>query len=215
MHHRLSRGGKHDAGRVSASRGIGSSAIVPRQISSTNSTITVPVRDQLVRNYVCSSVERIAVDASGSPVWVATAASFHPFYQFITGSDLWNTVSLTFDEFRPVALRIRYIPQNRYNRGLTTTVGPFTILLDVDSSALSVTENAAWQYTTARAMSADDPCEILYKIPQKSVGLWYDVASPATLSGCLCFASDTTQTVGTSLGLVYYEFEIQVRGQRG
>jgi hypothetical protein len=128
--------------------------------------VTLPVR-AIDSISAASGVVFFAITAANvvSPTtWLSTA----------TNCPVWADLAAMWDEYRIESVRIHAVPVNRY---AGTSDDAYIIGLDADGViGASVTSlGQAISYPSSRVVSAADPFELTWVIPQGAKNIWYDV----------------------------------------
>jgi hypothetical protein len=131
-----------------------------------------------------------------------------------SGYDDWSTISTMFDEFRVVAGKLHYVPNNRYSK-VSTITSPAVMFFDNDSSTPGLTTIAqCYQYRVSSCGSLDDPQTLSWKRPGITPSAyWTDVGSPANSVGSVSMFS-AGNTASTTYGLYFAEIMVEARSRR-
>lgn len=153
----------------------------------------------------------------GAPAWNqwTAGAQVADAFKIMNSSPKWTYLATMYDQFRPVRMRLKYVPDRLY----TTSQGwsiPAIVAFDADG-AMPATPNASVlaQYGTAKLVSLAEEFELVYDIPLPANGAWYDMGVPSAWLAQigLVQVSNGTSTQG-SLGAWLVELDLLVRGGR-
>lgn len=125
----------------------------------------------------------------------------------------WSSIAALWDEYRPLALRVSFKPNNRYSKTTTVTV-PLYVVVDRDSTGVIASKNAAVQYESCSIKNLDDP----WSKGAKTIGIsgltttqFITTASPAA-TYCIKMYADSASN-STTYGDLFITLLIQVRGR--
>jgi len=182
--------------------GIGNTIVaVPRTLQQTTREFVRGV-DALGTNSSIFQFQSTSALVVGLSKWLTTLTSD------------WTNIANNWDEFRPVALRIRGMPAIWQQ----FSTEPFLMALDVDGLApVTPTPSLVAAYRTSKILSCKDDWELKYQIPQEAAALWYNINNPTAWASQLVAAPTTTMPTSTSflaLSSILFEFEVLLRGRR-
>jgi hypothetical protein len=125
----------------------------------------------------------------------------------------WSSIDALWDEYRPLALRVSYEPNNRYSKTTTVTV-PIYCVIDRDSLGAIASKNAAVQYESCKINCLDDP----WSKGVKAIGLsgltTHQFVTTASPAGTFCIKLYATGASNSTIyGDVLVTLLIQVRGR--
>lgn len=130
-----------------------------------------------------------------------------------SGYQDWTSIASLWDEYRPLALKVAFKPNNRYSKTTTVTV-PIYIVVDRDSLGAITSKNAAVQYESCSIKTLDDP----WTKGAKTIGIsgltttqWITTASPYGTYCVKTFATGCSNS--TNYGDLFITLLIQVRGR--
>lgn len=153
----------------------------------------------------CRSVLPLTSDVSGN---ITTVVDNNP-----SGYLDWTSIAALWDEYRPLALKVSFKPNNRYSKTTTVTV-PMYIVTDRDSVGAIASKNAAVQYESCIIRSLDDP----WSKGAKTLGIsgltttqWITTASPSATYCIKMYATGASNS--TTYGDLFITLLIQVRGR--
>jgi hypothetical protein len=135
------------------------------------------------------------------------------FADWLTTTDVWvNAVNNVFDEWRPVRVRVQYVPLNRY----TGSGFPMLLVYDNDGG-LPVTPTilSYSAYRTAKLVTTTDPFELEYEWSPPARDLWFNVNNPTAWTSELGLCVTTAVGSTNPQGVFYFEVELEARGVRG
>jgi len=181
--------------------------------------IAVPLRSQQTTRIRVRAFDQVVADGSGiaafatvgvpivSPcTWLSTAGA----------CPVWQDLKLVYDEYRINSIRVRWTPVNRYNNSNHT--GPMVLAFDADNIPTAPSSYAqVGTYTTAVEVSANDPFEVVWTVPQAAAAVWYDVngvGSVATAQPGQFIMYSLNLDPSVNYGLLSMEMDISVRGVR-
>lgn len=125
----------------------------------------------------------------------------------------WTSIAALWDEYRPLALQVKFRPYNRYSKTTTVTV-PIYVVVDRDSTGAIGSKNAAVQYESCKTRSLDDPwtqgCKTI-GISGLTTTQWITTASPSATFCIKAYADGCSNS--TTYGDVLVTLLIQVRGR--
>jgi hypothetical protein len=146
--------------------------------------------------------------------FASSALPYQSFLGLAQNSNAWaSIVTSGYDQYRLVSVRISSQPINRYS--VTRSVGGLAAALDADSSAPgSISLSGVMSYTSSRQVPVDEHWEVVWEIPQLSMGVWYDVAGVLnTQAGSILLGNDTNFTASTNYCSLAIEVICLARGQ--
>jgi len=208
---RKSKKGKSGA-RKSGTTGTGPSASLGGGIG--NTIVAVPrTLQQTTREFV-RGTDALGTNASVMQ-WKSTSNLVVALSGWLsTLTNDWTSLAANWDEFRPVALRVRGMPAVWQQ----FSCEPFILAMDVNGNApVSPTPTLVSAYRTSKILNCKDDWELKYQIPQEAAAVWYNVISPGTFSPQLVAAPTTSMPTSSSflaLSSILFEFEVIFRGRR-
>jgi len=153
----------------------------------------------------CRSVLAFSSDVSGN---ITSVINNDP-----SGYLDWSSVAALWDEYRPLALKVSFKPNNRYSKTVVVTV-PLYVVVDRDSLGALASKNAAVQYESCNIRSLDDP----WSKGVKTLGIsgltttqWITTAAPVGTFCIKTFATGCSNS--TTYGDLFVTLLIQVRGR--
>lgn len=125
----------------------------------------------------------------------------------------WTNFSNTYQEFRVVAAKIKFLPKDRYSK-TTTVCQPLVGVIDlVDSSALTSMSSAA-QNISLKWLSLEDPWQLEWRLRKDDTLRtgWYDTAGGWSFNESFKFFSSGL-SLSTNYGTVFMEYIVEFKGR--
>jgi hypothetical protein len=146
------------------------------------------------------------------------------FDQTMTSLPNWTSFTVIWDEFRVLASQLEYMPANRYNRGVTSTI-PGAVVIDRDSNAPlgSIAGASAYEsfrlatldvpWSDGKQNSGDHQSAIEWRMDGVNDSTWINCAAPQpTTKPCIkVFFSGLPAT--TFFGTFVYRVKVQFKGK--
>lgn len=123
----------------------------------------------------------------------------------------WSTASQLYDEFRTLAMRIHFVPTNKYYKGAIVTA-PAIMAIDRDDITAPTTGNAVIVKESARLVSLEDEFYMTAKMSGSEEGGWLDSFTSTTQHYCIKLYSDGL-TASTVYGSMHIQYLVQFRGK--
>jgi len=125
----------------------------------------------------------------------------------------WSGWQSCYDEFRTLALTVQYVPNDRYNRGVSVFTAPLSMVCDMDNSGSLASYTQAAQYGSDVFKSLDTPWKIHLKMSGVTDAQWSNT-SPGTTSffWIKCYAAGLTASTQYGLLLIYRLVEFRGAG---
>jgi len=127
----------------------------------------------------------------------------------------WASISGEYDEYRVLAIEVKFLPYNRYNQtvavayALSNGVG-FVVLDMNNTTALTSVQNAS-QYASAKFISSSDPWQHEVKAATRNLMTWQPTSSQPTYFMAIKHYI-TGINVSTAFGVIWVRYLIQFRG---
>jgi hypothetical protein len=126
----------------------------------------------------------------------------------------WANVQGTFHEVRTLAMKVMYIPHNRYTRGTVSTTSIGTVVDHTDPGVLA-SYDAVANHESGKIRSLDDPWEVTAKMSGTEEAQFQDVATAAaTGNRFYCKLYSDGLSFSTTYGRLTIQYLYQVRGRK-
>lgn len=123
----------------------------------------------------------------------------------------WTTAGQLYDEFRVLAMRLHFVPTNKYYKGLTITA-PAIIGIDRDDATAPTTANQVIVKESARLVSIEDEFWITVKMSGNDEATWLDAATSTVQAFCVKMYSDGLSN-SITYGSLFIQYLVQFRGK--
>lgn len=125
-----------------------------------------------------------------------------------TGSPNWADTNTVWGEFRTLAMRVRFLPNNRYSKTTTTCV-PMVAIVDRRASTALASYDAGVSHESHRLVSLEDPWTMEVFMEGSEESQFQAVSGPVSVSWIKLYA--TGLTVSTTYGKVFVDYLVQFR----
>jgi len=133
------------------------------------------------------------------------------FGSFATSPAAWTNAIALFDEYRTLGMEVCYVPNDRYNRGVSVYTAPLYTVTDYDNSAALASYAGAASYASMRPRSLDVPWR--HKALMSGVENSLFINTNAPVSTIFVKLYSTGLTVSTAYGRILIYLRIQFRGR--
>jgi len=175
-------------------------------------SVTVPRGVQSQSKQWLRGTDAVAI-ASGIFNFASSGTPLITLSTWLTNSGNWSTLTNVYDEFRPLRVRMKYTPSNKY---VAVFNFPFLLAYDNDGDLIagaSVAQVA--QYRTSKQVSSSDEFEICYEWSPPATDTWLNIAVPTTWKPqLLAIPTVALGSVVQATGSILYEIEVVFRGVR-
>lgn len=160
-------------------------------------------RQQDLHTTVCTLDQVLASDGAGQ---IATV-----FGSYASSASGWSNLIAVFDEYRTLAMELKYIPLDRYNRGVSVSTGPIYTVVDYDTATALSSFADASKYASFRPQSLDVPWVQRAYMNGVENAQFLNTATPSSTIYIKVYSSGNTFT--TNYGRVVISYRIQFRGK--
>lgn len=122
----------------------------------------------------------------------------------------WTALQGVYDEYRILAVEMKYCPNDRYNRGVSVYTAPVYGVIDHDANtALTSYANAA-RYESCKQLSLDTPWTMIARMSEFSEATFLNTNGPVSRYYLKFYG--TGLTASTNYGRIIYTYRVQFRG---
>jgi hypothetical protein len=122
----------------------------------------------------------------------------------------WSSYAALWDEYRPLAMKLTFIPNNQYSKTTTICV-PLYVVIDRDSAGALSSKNQAIQYESCKIKSLENRWTYGAKMHGPTGAGWITTAATSPTWWIKSFAVGLTGSTGYGDSIVV--LLIQVRGK--
>jgi len=152
-------------------------------------------------------IQEMALSSSGAGVINATFAKDIP-----TSCTDWSNLDSTYDQYRVLALEVKYFPNQ--SSGSANTFTPLLSVVDRDVITPLASYAAAANYDSLKEHVLDRPFKRTMKMSGTQDGVFLDTLAVPSASGAIkFFATGLTNSVSYGRVIVYYLIQFRGRGQ--
>lgn len=123
----------------------------------------------------------------------------------------WSNLASSFDEYRTLMIEIKYVPYDKFNRGVSVFTAPIMCVTDYDSAVALTSYAQADAYSSSKTFSLDQSWTYVVRMNGIENSNFTSTLSPAPffyMKTCC-----TGVTVSTSYGKIFVRYRIQFRGR--
>lgn len=188
--------------------------------------VTVPKSQQHAQLQILRTLDTLSLSLPlGIPTLAFTISgdSYVSLTKYLQSANNWaGVLSNMYDEFRPLGVRVKYVPYGKFDGGTTTTSQPINIPIvmcyDNDGSIVGVpTATTIAAYGTSKLYSSSDAWEVYFKFCERAKDEWYDVNVPGNWLPQLAVAPvlyGTPSLTAGQMGSLLVEVDVIMRGVR-
>lgn len=122
----------------------------------------------------------------------------------------WSNLAAVWEEYRVLAMRLRFRPSNRYSKA-TTNCRPGYVVVDRGSSAGLGSMQAAANHESAKEVDLEDPFSIDAKMSNADEAVFIATSSPTPYIWFKMWFEGLT--VSTEYGVLELDWRVQFRGR--
>jgi len=122
----------------------------------------------------------------------------------------WSSYAAIWDEYRVLAMRLTFIPNNQYSKTTTLTV-PLYVVIDRDSSGALSSKNQAVQYESCKIKSLENRWSYGIKMHGPTGAGWITTAATAATWWMKTFA--LSLSASSAYGDALITLMVQMRGK--
>jgi len=153
--------------------------------------------DRILRNVTTMTSQSSTAGGAWLPVFQTDCSAIAQF----------TAEAAEFDEWRCLAIEIRFLPVSRYN--LLPGVG--VVVADMNTVTALASLQAASEYASAKPFCATDPFEFNWHAEGRNLMTWQPVGSGPTYFGAIKIYS-SNHPASTVIGYVFCRWLVQFRG---
>lgn len=127
-----------------------------------------------------------------------------------SGAGDWSSLAAVWEEYRVLAMRLRFRPDNRYSK-TTTICRPGYVVVDRGTSAALASIQAAANHESAKEVDLEDPWSIEAHMSNSNESSFIAVASPIALIWFKLWFDSLTAS--TEYGIYELSWRVQFRGR--
>lgn len=151
--------------------------------------------------------------------WSVSGSQLVGMSTYMTSAGNWTSLSGIYDEFRPLGIRFKYVPQQRYGQSVATPSNiPILVAWDNDGDFPPAPTTAqVAQYGTSKLFNSSEPWEVYYKYAPPAKDQWFNLTNanawPPQMGIAPAIVGSPTLVTG-GLGVLLIEVDVIMRGVR-
>jgi len=191
------------------SRRGGNTRRMPRELPPTSLAYSGPVSSPIFR-------QEQQLYTTLLSFWEGAATNGSAQFNYSLGnapnsSPNWNALAGVFDEYRVLAMSVKYAPNDRYDLAVSVGTTPVLVVIDRDTSLGLTSATQAAQYESVVMKNSSDPWTIKVNMSSSSEAQYLSTASPSSTWWVKMVGSQSL-AVSTTLGYFLIQYRVQFRG---